>query len=324
MPGIYDILMGEGPNAAQSAEALARAIRGQRGMAAMGAVAGGGMPALGQVNAAQGLQDQNQLEKASEARMRYGQEAQNFKQTMAEQAQQAKSRDDLMKAQLGLQGKMYASDSAFQRALATNDKEDKQAVRDDAGWERYVKNTNAGLATSRSVIGQDKNVMQRVDRTLGLVESKEFLTPQEVHDMYVALAGVLTGGNVAARGTIESISAKTLNMSAANALQWLSSNPQDAGAQEFVKRTAATLRVERDLAKRRIVETVKDQATGMQELLRRKGRTAIDYHREIGVDDSTLESLGLDVKSHPAKAPAAAEAAVPEFDWVGGKLVPRK
>jgi hypothetical protein len=324
MPGIYDILMGEAPDAAQSAEALARAIRGQRGMAALGGMAGGGMPGLGTVNAGQALQDQQQLEKAAEARMRYGQEAQNFKQTMASQAQQAKSHDDLMKAQLGLQGKMYASDSAFQRALATNDKEDKQAVRDDSAWERYVKSTNAGLATSRSVIGQDKNVMQRVDRTLGLVESKEYLTPQEVHDMYVALAGVLTGGNVAARGTIESISASSLNMKLADAMQWISSNPEDAGAQEFVKRTAATLRVERDLAKKRIIETVKDQATGMQELLRRKGRTAIDYHREVGVDDATLESLGLDVKGHPAKAPANSAAGVPEFDWVGGKLVPRK
>lgn len=296
MPGtIYDMLMGAEPEAAQTAEAMARAIRGQRAMAALGGMAGGGLPGLGKVNADQAKEDQGQLEKAAEARMRYGAEKQ--------------SRDAMLKqtmAQLGLQGKMYAADSALRAAelRALNDKADD--ARTDSAWQRYVDKTNPGLATSRSVLGADKNVVQRVDRTLTLINAKPYLTPQEMADVNVALAGVLTGGNTAARKTIDEISYKTFNMSLANMQQLITNRPQDARAQAFVKRIASTLEAEREAAKSRIRETITDHAIGMQDLLRKKGRAAIDYHRQFGVGDDILQGIGLDVASAPISPGMAA------------------
>lgn len=314
MAGIYDILMGAQPDAAQSAQALAAAIRGERAMGAMGGMAGGGMPGLGKVNDAQALQDQNQLEKATEARMRYGAEEQNRKTMLAQTLAQTRALTDIARAQMALQGSQYASDSNFQKALLKNDLDTKQGVRDDAAWQRYVDKTNPGLATSRSVLGQDKNVMQRVDRTLTLINAKPYLTPEEMADVNVALAGVLTGGNTAARKTIDEISYKTLNMKLAEATQFVANRPTDARAQAFVKRIASTLEAEREAAKSRVRETVTDHAIGMQELLRRKGKTAIDYHRQFGVGDDILGAIGLDVKGTPSSPGMAAHTSMSPED----------
>jgi hypothetical protein len=177
---------------------------------------------------------------------------------------------------------------------------------DDKAWERYVKATNAGLATSRSVLGADRNLMNRIDRTMVLIGSKPDYTPEEMSDISISLAGVLTGGNVAARKSIEDISYKSLGMSAAKAAEYLTGHPQEAGVQDFVKRIKDVLINERAAAKARLLQTVVTQATGMQDLVRRKGKTAVDYHRNIGVPDSVMKELGMDVGEPAAATPGAA------------------
>ena len=147
MPSIYDMLMGGEADAAQSAQALAAAIRGQRAMGAMGGMAGGGVPGLGKVNDAQALQDQNQLEKAAEARMRYGQEKQTrdalLKQSMAQFASQEKQKQIEMnnlaamdRARLAAQKDMYAVDSRAQIEAAKEAA--RQAALDERGPNRKM------------------------------------------------------------------------------------------------------------------------------------------------------------------------------------------
>ena len=203
-------------------------------------------------------------------------------------------------ADAGLEGRKYGAEKGLEARLAALEASKEKASAkdeqtDDKMWERYVNKTNPGLQTSRSVLGSDKNTMQRVDRTLALIGAKPYQTPEEMADINVALAGVLSGGNVAARRTIDEISYKTFNMKAAEAMQWLTNKPQDAKAQEFVKRIKDTLIAERDAAKQRVIDTVTNHATGMQDLLKKKGKVAIDYHRKLGVPDETLRNLDLDV-----------------------------
>jgi hypothetical protein len=135
---------------------------------------------------------------------------------------------------------------------------------------------------------------------------------------------VLTGGNVAARKSIEDISYKSLGMSAAKAAEYITGHPQEAGVQDFVKRIKDVLINERAAAKARLLQTVVTQATGMQELVRKKGKTAVDYHRNLGVSDDVMRQLGMDVGEAPATAAPDASAApgkVRKFKRVDGKLV---
>ena len=308
MDNIYDLIMGSGPDARQTAQAMAQAIRGKQSGQALYALGAPDVPsALSKVYGEQAAEDQAGLMRGALGHAQFGEEQRNLKQALAS----LKNETDVQKAILGAGARMYGADSGLEGKLllaqALGDRQqEKQQKADDSAWERYVNKTNAGLAGTRTVLGQDKNVIQRVDRTLGLIESKPWLTTNEVHDAYTALAGVLTGGSVAARGTIESISQSTVGMSASKALTWLDSNPRDAGAQLLIKRLAATLRTERDLAKARIAETVKNSATGMQELLRRKGKVAIDYHRGLGLPDDFLSGIGLDIANNPAETTSGA------------------
>jgi len=296
MPGIYDILMGEAPDAAQSAEALARAIRGQRAMGALGGMAGGGLPGLGKVNDAQALQDQGQMEKASEARMRYGQEAQNFKESQAAMKQHSDMVKAQMQAQYGLQAKQYHDDSVYQGRLAARDDEAKQQEKDRLEFSKFADKYNSGIASSRSPLGTGGAKLAQSARLLALKDSQKALDPQEVKEFSLGMAGLLQpggGGNAVAQRLVEDLTPRSWKGDTASFLQYISARPQDAGAQEFVKRMVRTIAREQDVMMESVHGTMLQGAASRRDLLRKEHirPMAEDYFRRAGMDDSKLAMI---------------------------------
>ena len=155
---IYDMLMGAEPDAAQSAQALAQAIRGKRAMGALGGMAGGGLPGLGKVNEEQALQDQGQMEKATEARMRFGIEKQNrdalLKQTMMQIGSQAAMERERIKAMTSMYGAdSRSADAAARTAQGVKIEPDVQKFAKDL---EFVSKMPDDLATLRSAVGKDR------------------------------------------------------------------------------------------------------------------------------------------------------------------------
>lgn len=110
MAEIYDLIMGGAPDARMSAEAMARKIRGQRAMGAMGALAGGGVPALGKMNAEDASEDNKNLLEATKARGMYGEEKRALQQTLAG----TKAENALQKALIDANAKMYGADAGLE------------------------------------------------------------------------------------------------------------------------------------------------------------------------------------------------------------------
>ena len=166
---------------------------------------------------------------------------------------------------------------------------------DEKNWLSVWNKIVPDVQSSRSILGMDAATIKRVDRTMALINSKPFLTPEEMADVNVSLAGVLTGnGSPAARRTIDEISYKTLNMKAAEAMQYITNNPKDAKAQEFVKRIASTLEAERAAAYKRIRESVVHYASGLPDIVKKNEHQAVPGFRSLGLSDQELMQLGLD------------------------------
>jgi hypothetical protein len=189
-------------------------------------------------------------------------------------------------------------------------------------YQKFVYKASEIFASSRSVLGQDQATANRIQRAQILIDSKKdsFLTPQEVEDVTLALAGVLTGGSVAARTTIDNLSYNTLNMSVSRALQWLTSNPKDSKSQEFIKRISGILRNEYDGAKQRIAKGIAEPAVGLKGLLNHPDvrGDAKPFLTKIGLSPADLAEIfpdgvppaaDLNVGVHPVPAPGPAKPA---------------
>jgi hypothetical protein len=105
-------------------------------MGALGGMAGGGLPGLGKVNDAQALQDQGQMEKASEARMRYGIEKQNrdalLKQTMMQIGSQAALERERIKAMTSMYGADSRATTAAEKLAAGSGTNQKLSAAEEA------------------------------------------------------------------------------------------------------------------------------------------------------------------------------------------------
>lgn len=165
----------------------------------------------------------------------------------------------------------------------------------DPQYEKFIYKTAPAFQTSRNVMGTDVNTANRIARAQILIASKKDTgyTKQEVEDITLALAGVLTGGSVAARTTIDNLSYKTLRMSASDALQYLVNSPQDSGAQEFVQRISGILQNEYAGAKDRVKNEVIQPAIGLRQVLAQPHvrPDAEDYLRSFGMMDADLAQI---------------------------------
>ena len=111
---LYQLMSGDDPRAA--AASMAAALRGNRQLAGINAVAGGGLGALGALQAAESKQQSDLAEKGLVARMHYGEEARRS-------AQDAKTRA----LQMTLDAKHRENESAhtyglLKAAMAANAK----------------------------------------------------------------------------------------------------------------------------------------------------------------------------------------------------------
>lgn len=189
-------------------------------------------------------------------------------------------------------------------------------------FQKFVYKTAPAFATSRSVIGQDQSTANRIARAQILMDSKKLggMTAQEVEDVTLALAGVLTGGSVAARTTIDNLSYNTLRMSAEKALQFITNSPRDAHAQEFITRIAGILKNEYKGAKDRIKVEVKQPAIGLRQVLGHPEvrRDAEDYLRSFGMNDADMAEIFGPVAQPAAPRPGAPAApAAPKSPALG-------
>jgi hypothetical protein len=139
MPNIYDLIMGSGPDAQETAQAMASRIRGQRGMGALGAVAGGGLPGLGKMTADDASEDQKTLLDASKARAQFGEEKRNLTQSLAA----SRNENALQKALIDANARMYGADAGlegrmFAATLAAQAAGDRKGAARDAKTEGWV------------------------------------------------------------------------------------------------------------------------------------------------------------------------------------------
>lgn len=176
---------------------------------------------------------------------------------------------------------------------------------DDKSWQQFVYKTTPQLQSIRTGIGQNANTLNAVSRSLTLVGAHPDKTPQEVREIYQSLGRVINAGNQAARRSIDEIGYKTLNMTAADALQYFTNHPEDARAQDFVARTVANLQAENQNAHQNIKDAVGTTAAGMRDLVERKGSQARDYLKKFGFNDAEIDQQILGKPPAAAAAPAA-------------------
>jgi hypothetical protein len=304
---IYALLMGQGDAPKLQAQAMAARLRGQQDTALLAQL---GLPmeqraaGIGAQAAAQAKQGQDLLEKAAVNRLHYGPESWAQKAEIQRQRDAAalqKTMEKIASDRFKITGTPTSGGFTINKATGQVEQIDptvnpnKPVQKDptDAAWERFVNKTNSGVQSSRSILGVDQSVADRVDRAITLIKSKPYRTPEEVNELGVALGTVVQQGSVAARKTIEDISYKTLGMRYAEAIQWLSGHPQDARMGEFVQRIQDVLEAERGSAKERIRQKVKTHAIGNRELVQKKADVSKDYLSRMGLDQKDLAELGI-------------------------------
>lgn len=262
-PDIYTLLMGGGPDAAASAQAMAEQIRRGRQAALAGALGSpGAIGAMGQQVAANTRQDQAGLEKAIEQRSRYGEEA---KTREADAKRQADDRKSQLAQTLAV---INANKPQFQPTPGTTSDGYKlvngqwvpvgdrppPAAKGAGGVgspaERAEFNKlNQEMTPEwavRSAFGQagqqDFNAIRGI--ALAIRNKQAPNTAQQAE--LAALAGRMATGGVPTMHTMEQFNPGSANRTVATVKQWLSGKPVDPKMQEWADATLAMMEGESD------------------------------------------------------------------------------
>ena len=163
---IYDMLFGDPATAQETTRAMSDLIKFKKGAALVGAQAGGPLGMAGMMEK-QGAEEDKNLLTGLDKRMQYGQEAQNFKDTLAHQKQMAEYQTKAMIANSRLQGIDLAGQYGLQRTMeaqkgkATGGAQDWSPEAIDVAAE-FVKKTGTMPALGLGSPGVRKAIFERL------------------------------------------------------------------------------------------------------------------------------------------------------------------
>jgi hypothetical protein len=156
----------------------------------------------------------------------------------------------------------------------------------DKRYYEWVKQTNPQLATMRSPLGLSQAVVNRIKRTEAMPASlNEALTPQEVTEFSVGMAGALSGGGSGgqvAQRLIDELTPQTWKKDVAGWLQYVRNSPQDAGVQDFVRRGMNMLARERATANESVLQGLQTSTVGYRDALQDRHRDKAEEVLKLG------------------------------------------
>jgi hypothetical protein len=169
---------------------------------------------------------------------------------------------------------------------------------EDKRYYAWVKEANPQLQTLRNPMGLSQSVMNRIKRTQALPESlNEALTRQEVTEFALGQAGALSGGGSGgqiAQRLVDELTPQTWKQDVAGWLQYVRNKPQDAEAQDFVRRGMAMLAREFTTANQSVLQGLKTSTAGYRDVLVNKHREKAEQVLKLGglSDQQIVELLG--------------------------------
>lgn len=242
-PTIIDLLTASGDDDLRSkAQILAQSLRGDRQLGMMGQIGGKRAAGLGR----EMLADTDAGEKAmltagtQNRALDFKQQklVSDFDKAMAVQSEQTRRMLEVQAAR-----NAGSLETTLARLANAQNKEAQGAMKE---WGQVAQKYNPGIAAGRNPLGLNQNLLGRADRIRALVDAGNdpdvVITSQLVRELEMGLA-TLAGSSSGqlAKSAVDEIANKTFGRSAAEALQYLSGQPQDARAKPFVKQALITL-----------------------------------------------------------------------------------
>lgn len=179
----------------------------------------------------------------------------NMALTSKDQADNQLKREDLSEKRSDRQENRAEHRDMFQ--LARQDRMDVRADKKDQKLadqtDKYSKDMKNDLDADRGRagnFGQISAKVQQADRLKTLVSSYKNgdLPPQQMEELALGMANMLSGSSGAARSQVEALVPHTWWGGKQSAQQWLMNEPTGAGQQKFVEAMAHTIDRERDTA----------------------------------------------------------------------------
>jgi hypothetical protein len=262
---------------------------------------------------------EKQMLTAGIANQKTGLEARQWKDMLAQKGIDARA---AIEAERARSREQSAAIRALAAARGAEGKEDKADLKD---WYSFADKHNANIASSRNVLGMTAMKQAQAARLLTLADSQKALDPQEVTEFAMGMAGLLQAGGASgavAQRLVHEIKPNTFKGDVASFLQYISANPQDAGAQEFVKRMVRTIKREQDVMEEQALNAMLQGAASRRDLLRKPKieKLARDYFNRAGMKPEQIDMVYGDAPMPRASLPGRDTGGTPtvnskaEFD----------
>ena len=184
----------------------------------------------------------------------------------------------------------------------------------DKASREFGKDIDPNSSTAGAQVTQNMGRLNAAVRLRALVTNpdgsiKDNIPPQFMKEVAAALASLVASGGHPAEALIESLTAHSASSKAADWVQWLTSHPQDAGQQGFVKLYLESAEREEKVAEDAVRNAIKGRFGKHQRIIRGNPEVARGVARQYGWeidengDPSPVGSLtGEEKKAKPAEA----------------------
>ena len=258
---LYGMLFGDSEDAKRSSKAMSDLLKYKKGMALVGSMAGGPMANAAMMEKQAAGEEKTQLT-GLDNRMRYGQEAQQWKDALAQRAEQNRYQIATMNANADLQ--RSDMEGQYKLLVQAGKEADTRAAEKDAlaaakenrkNWFTFADKFNPTVAAGRNPLGLTENLLNRTERLKSLVDSggnpDVVITSQLVRELEMGIASLGSAGSSGqiAKSAVDEIAFKTLGRNLAEAVQWATGHPQDSAVKEFVHQSMYTLAREHEVMK---------------------------------------------------------------------------
>lgn len=125
-----------------------------------------------------------------------------------------------------------------------------------AEFQKMGKDLTGGTASSRTDFGKNQATITNAGKILALGEQGKHqpggLDARQIHEIAISTGNLLSGGNAAAQATVQALVPSSVGTAPAKIEEWLTSDPQGTGQQEFVNRMMETAQREQFVAQENI------------------------------------------------------------------------
>jgi hypothetical protein len=319
MPNVFDLMMGSEPDAQESARALAEQIRKQRAYALAGALASPNAgKTMADMTAKAANEDAGLLEKAAQARMTKGEEAQN----RAHQFRLAETMAKLNRPQFhvlpaGAPAAGMAWDPSTQSWKATGPALPQKPggggdKTPEARWIEFGNKFNAGIASARNPLGVSQNLINRAERIEAIPAGTPLpeLDRRQMEEIGIGVASLMTGGNVVARQTFERLVPQSAVGHINKLKEWIFNNPTGLEQQEFAKKFLQIIAREKRVGLEQKKGTITQGALTYIDTIRHPEikKKAKPWFKEAGFTDEEIANI---MGEEPPAAPPPPGPSVP-------------